>query len=365
MNGPYCGLAQCSVQVEVWYIKRTLWTLLWNCVNWQGKQNRNRIVNEIPDCLCAMAKVSALGSARKMRMHHAKDIGAIAQHSTAEHSTDMTLRTQQGKNQQNRAGSVGRVHVVHQRELAQSCRALQSCICIWAVSQSVSLNCRGVPIMMNAGYLFRYTSIHLFALLLNMLNYYDVVREENKASLLTTLQKTYAQNVNKTRNESYDINPSRLSQARSQTPSLSLSVALSRLVLSEFAWPLGSAFCCFFFIDFLKGTQNANKDNNNNKMNTMNTLQGTIISFFLLLNIIFIVSFTPPFLHGNIWSFSTLFTHIYARFDMHSLCMCCQVIYMYFMFKIINLILMFHCLYCPIVPLDLLYEYIVECFLYQ
>lgn len=94
-----------------------------------------------------------------------------------------------------------------------------------------------------------------------MLNYYDFVREEeNKARRLTTLQ-----NVNKTRNESDGINPSRVSHACSPSLSLcrSLLGTLSRLVLSEFAWPLGSAFCLlFFFIDFLKGTQNANNNNN-------------------------------------------------------------------------------------------------------
>lgn len=98
-----------------------------------------------------------------------------------------------------------------------------------------------------------------------MLNYYDFVREEeNKARRLTTLQ-----NVNKTRNESDGINPSRVSHACSRSPSPSLCRSLlgtlSRLVLSEFAWPLGSVFCLLFFIDFLKGTQNANNNNNDDE----------------------------------------------------------------------------------------------------
>lgn len=130
-----------------------------------------------------------------------------------------------------------------------------------------------------------------------MLNYYDFFREEeNKARRLTT-----PQNVNKTRNESDGINPSRVSHACSRSPSPSLFVALFWALSHDSfwanllgLWALRSA--CFFFIDFLKGTQNANNNNNSeHRTKTTTTTRWTLwthyrallFSFFLLLNIFF------------------------------------------------------------------------------
>lgn len=150
-----------------------------------------------------------------------------------------------------------------------------------------------------------------------MLNYYDFVREEeNKARRLTTLQ-----NVNKTRNESDGINPSRVSHACSRSPSSSLFVALFWALSHDSfwanllgLWALRSA--CFFFIDFLKGTQNANNNNNNSEHRTKTTTttrwtlwthyRALLFSFFLLLNIFF-----HCFFHFSVFAWKCLeFFHI-------------------------------------------------------